>query len=673
MTNRLASETSPYLLQHAENPVDWYPWGEEAFAKARTEDKPVLVSIGYAACHWCHVMEHESFEDEAIAAIQNDLVVSIKVDREERPDVDAIYMQAVQAMHGHGGWPLNVFLMPDGRPFYGGTYFPSAPRPGMPAWTQVLQAVADAYHNRRDAVLQNADALTAGLRASAEAAAPDDPLRESVLGEAYLSLAGAFDPGHGGFGAAPKFPQSMALEFLLRFHARTGERHALHMVEHSLRRMAAGGIYDHLGGGFSRYSTDPVWLVPHFEKMLYDNALLASAYLQTYQVTGDAFYRAIARETLDYLLRDLHHPEGGFYSSQDADSEGVEGKYYVWSVDEIKSFLGDDASTFMAHYGVSERGNFEGANILRIASSEMEGDLAARERLAVQRAILMQARAQRIPPGTDDKVLTGWNALALRALAEAAFVLDDARYRDAAVQNATFLLEKLQPDGRLLRTWKDGRAHLLGYAEDHALLINGLLSLHEATYEHRWLHAAHDLTDRMLDLFWDERDDVLYDVGKDHEELVVRPRDTFDSALPSAGSAAAEALTRMAVLTGDSSYAGRAHRLLRTVAPLLSRAPQGFGNWLRVAERVFTPSTEVAMIGALQAPSMQTLLRLVRSVYAPHRTLIGLDPDERGIFPSPLLEGRGMLGTEPTAYVCHDYACELPTADPEVLARQIGA
>ena len=574
MTNRLINETSPYLLQHAHNPVDWFPWGEEAFAKAKAEDKPVLVSIGYAACHWCHVMERESFEDEDIAAAMNERFVAIKVDREERPDVDAIYMRALQTLRGQGGWPLNVFLLPDGRPFYGGTYFPSESRHGMPSWPDVLEAVADAYATRPDAVLQNAAALTDALQATSPGGTADE-FGPEVSAHAFEALASFYDGEEGGFGAAPKFPQAMAIEFLLRLHQRTGSPRARDMALHSLRKMADGGIYDHLGGGFARYSTDASWLVPHFEKMLYDNALLASAYVQAFQLTRDDGHRAVASETLDYVLRDLAHPAGGFYSSQDADSEGVEGKYYVWDADEVRTALGEsDAAVFCRVYGVSDAGNFEGRNILRLAESP--GAVAAelgideqalRSRLDDMRATLLGLRSQRVPPATDDKVLTAWNGLMLRTLADAGAVLDDARYVDAAERNATFLLGAMRPDGRLLRTWKDGRAHLLGYLEDYAFLINGLISLHEATFAHLWLHAARELCDEMIGLFWDGDAGGLFDVGADHERLIVRPRERFDNAIPSGESAAAEALLRLGVIGGDEEYLNKAALLLRGTAP----------------------------------------------------------------------------------------------------------
>ena len=679
MPNRLINETSPYLLQHAQNPVDWYAWGEEPFAKARAEDKPVLVSIGYAACHWCHVMEHESFEDPDIAAKMNERFVSIKVDREEHPDVDSIYMEALQRLQGHGGWPLNVFVMPDGRPFYGGTYFPNTPRPGMPSWPDVIDAVADAYHNRREQVLQNAEALTSAILASTQTAAGDEPVRASIAADAFAGVASAFDDEHGGFGGAPKFPQPMVLQFLLRHHARTGEPGARHFIEHTLRSMASGGMYDHLGGGFARYATDEAWLVPHFEKMLYDNAQLAIVYLQGYQLTGDASFLTVVHETLDYLLRDLRHPLGGFFSSQDADSEGVEGKYYVWDAEAIEALLGKaDAALFNRFYGVSGPGNFEGHNILHVPDSPeaagrdlgMAGD-ALLERLEPMRSRLLAERSARVPPATDDKVLTAWNGLALRALAEAAMVLGEPRYREAAEQNAAFVLDTLHPDGRLLRTWRDGTAHLNGYLEDYAYLINGLLSLHEATFAHRWLWEAKELTDEMLLLFWDEEAGGLYDVGTDHEALIVRPRDMVDNAVPSGSSAAAEALARLGTLAGDEAYVRKGAQLLRSVASLVGNAPLAFGNWLKSIELYLADPREVAIVGSPDDPATRGLLDELARAYAPSRSFIGLDPAEDRPFPSPLLEGRGQVDGKSTAYVCHGYACELPTTDAATLAGQL--
>jgi uncharacterized protein YyaL (SSP411 family) len=671
MPNRLIHETSPYLLQHAHNPVDWYPWGPEAFEKARAEDRPLLVSIGYAACHWCHVMERESFEDEATAALMNANFVSIKVDREERPDVDAIYMQALQSLRGQGGWPLNMFLMPDGRPFFGGTYFPNTDGRGVASWTKVLEAVADAYKNRRDSVLQNARVLTESLQVAAQAEAADEPLRSELSDDAFRDLVHAFDEANGGFGQAPKFPQSMPQEFLLRYHARTGDAHARHMVETSLRKMALGGIYDHVGGGFARYSTDDRWLVPHFEKMLYDNALLATAYLQAYQLTGEPLFRSVTRETLDYLLRDLRHADGAFFSSQDADSEGVEGKYYVWTPEEIDATLGEqDGALLRSAYDVTPAGNFEGANILHLAQPLTP---EARDALAPARGKLLEKRATRVAPATDDKVLTAWNGLAIRALAEAGAVLDEPGYRDAAARAAGFLLAVMLPDGRLLRTWKDGHAHLLGYLEDYACLINGLVSVHETTFAHSWLHAARDLADEMIALFWDNDAEVIYDVGTDHEQLIVRPRDSYDNAVPAGASAAAEALQRLAVITGSEEYARIAARLLRGMVPHLHRSALAFGNWFKVLELYFADPSEVAIVGDRAGSDTRALLDALYARYEPNRTLVGWQPAEPTPFASPILEDRGQIDGRATAYVCHGYACDLPTTEPAVLAQQLAA
>ena len=668
MTNRLVHETSPYLLQHAQNPVDWYPWGTEAFAKARDENKPMLVSIGYAACHWCHVMEHESFEDETIAAKMNELFVSIKVDREERPDIDSIYMQALMTMQGQGGWPLNVFLTPDGRPFYGGTYFPNDDRGHMPSWPRVLDAVSDAFHNRQQMVEQNARSLTETLRNSAAAESADEPVRPEVADSAYEALASAFDPDNGGFGGAPKFPSTMPQEFLLRYHLRAGEPHALEMVTHSLTQMAAGGIYDHLAGGFARYSTDDHWLVPHFEKMLYDNALLTSAYLQAYQATGEPRFRQVVVETLDYLLADLCHANGGFFSSQDADSEGVEGKYYVWTAAEIDAILGvSDAPLLKAALGVDAGPNFEGQSILFRPQATQPDD----ELLKPLKAKLLEVRARRVPPATDDKVLTSWNGLAIRTLAEAGAVLDEPRFRDAAASAAHMILQLMRPDGRLLRTWKDGTVHLLGYLEDYAHLINALVSLHAATFDHSWIHAARDLTDEMLELFWDDTDECFYDVGTDHEQLIVRPRDLFDNAVPSGASSAAEALLRVGVITGEGRYTLIAARQLRSLVPILPRAALGFGNWLKVIERYLAEPSEIVIIGDPSADDTRNLLRTLYSTYQPNRIIVGMKPGDQAPFAGPLFTGRGLLGGVATAYVCRGYHCDLPTNDPTVLAGQL--
>ncbi|HLL78835.1 MAG TPA: thioredoxin domain-containing protein, partial [Ktedonobacteraceae bacterium] len=552
-TNRLIHETSPYLLQHAHNPVDWYPWGPEALQRARELDRPILLSVGYSACHWCHVMERESFENEAIAAEMNAHFVSIKVDREERPDIDAIYMQAVQALTGQGGWPMTVFLTPDGRPFSGGTYFPPRDRQGMPGFPRVLAYIADVYQNQREKVEQQANTLADHLRKRSSA-----PLRGRegdaragglplvVLEEASRALAADFDPVHGGFGNAPKFPNTMSLEFLLRTHLHRvrGEigskatRPELEIVETTLRSMANGGIYDQLGGGFHRYSTDVEWLVPHFEKMLYDNALLSRLYLHAYLVTGDAFYRRIAKETLDYVAREMTSPEGGFYSTQDADSEGEEGKFFTWTPAEIDAALSSKIATlFKSYYDVTERGNFEGKNILRVPRearevAQSEGVTLERlqEALRQGRETLFQVREQRVHPGRDEKVLTSWNGLMLRSFAEAARYLDRADYLTIAERNAEFLLATVQRDGRVLRTYKDGRAHLNGYLEDYTYLADGLLSLYEADFQPRWFVEARRLMDAAITLFADEQNGGFFDTGSDHEVLVSRPKEVMDNA-----------------------------------------------------------------------------------------------------------------------------------------------
>ena len=553
MPNRLAGETSPYLLQHKDNPVDWFPWGPEALEKAKQEDRPIFLSIGYSACHWCHVMEHESFEDPQTAEVMNALFVSIKVDREERPDLDSIYMQAVQTLTGRGGWPMSVFLTPAGQPFYGGTYYPPDDRHGMPSFTKVLMAVADAYQNKRSDVTDTAGQLTSRLQPATVQGT--EMLTVDLLQQACQSAKAQFEPAHGGFGSAPKFPQPMTLEFLLRCWARFGDSEALRMATFTMQKMARGGMYDQVGGGFHRYSTDAFWLVPHFEKMLYDNALLSRVYVQAAQATGEPFYRRVAEETFDYVLKEMTHPSGAFYSTQDADSEGHEGKFFVWTPVQTAALLGEDDARVVNHYyGATEAGNFEGRNIFHVPSdaSKAAADLGMPEQAVLAiveraRARLYAAREERVHPGLDDKVLTSWNGLMLRSLAEGAAALGRDDYLQAAVKNAAFLLHTMRRDGRLLRTYKDGTAKLMAYLEDYAMLAEGLISLYEATFERRWLDEAVSLADAMVSLYWDPGEGLFYDTASDHESLIVRPRDTFDNAMPSGGSAAAGVLLRLAV------------------------------------------------------------------------------------------------------------------------------
>ncbi|MBI4635370.1 MAG: thioredoxin domain-containing protein [Candidatus Rokubacteria bacterium] len=666
--NRLARETSPYLLQHAGNPVDWYPWTAEAFERARAEDKPILLSVGYSACHWCHVMERESFEDPEIAAVMNQHFVSIKVDREERPDVDQIYMQAVQAMTGHGGWPMTVFLTPEGVPFYGGTYFPPADRHGLPGFPRLLTAIADAWRTRRGDVVQSSRQIATQLDQAERLKSADQPLTEEVLLGAFQGVAAQFDDELGGLGGAPKFPQPMIWESVLRFWKRTGNPAAREMVVTTLTRMARGGIYDQLGGGFHRYSVDARWLVPHFEKMLYDQGQLARLYLHAWLAFGDPEYRRIVEETLDYVLREMTDRAGGFYSAQDADSEGHEGKFFVWSAGEIREVLGDaDAAVALAYWGMDRGPNFEGENILYVAGEPEP------ERIAPARRGLFEARERRVRPARDDKVLAAWNGLACRAFAEAGRALGRADYIAAALRNAEFVLAAMRADGRLLRTWKEGGAKLKGYLEDHAMVAAALLEVYEATFERRWLDEARTLSDEMLRLFRDERIEGFYDTGADHERLIVRPRNLFDNAVPCGSSVAIETLLRMGILTGETRYTTAALEALRPMADLMMRHPTGFGRFLCALDVHLGPVVEVALV----SPPAGDDLPLVREVfgrYLPNRVVTGLTAgDARAAAGIPLLEGRQALDGKATAYVCRNYACQLPVTDREALARQLDA
>ena len=684
MPNRLINETSPYLLQHANNPVDWYPWGEEALERARSEDKPILLSIGYSACHWCHVMERESFENETIAGLMNDNFVSIKVDREERPDLDQVYMQAVQMLTGSGGWPMTVFLTPEGKPFYGGTYFPPDDRQGMPGFPRLLTSIAEAYSTNRGEVDRVTQQLTTQMSQSNQVPQGTSILTVDILHQAYSSLATNFDYQNGGFGNAPKFPQPMTPEFLLRYYHHGYNPRALELVELTLEKMAYGGIYDQIGGGFHRYSTDPYWLVPHFEKMLYDNALLARLFLHTYLITGRALYRRVVEETLDYVLREMTDPSGGFYSAQDADSEGVEGKFFVWSPGEINAVMGDtDGEVFAGYYGVTAGGNFEGKNILNIRQDPEEfaetkgltadqlGDIINRGSKA-----LLEVREQRIHPMRDDKVLASWNGLMLRSFAEAAAALGRPDYLAVAIKNAGFLVGSMKSDGRLLRTYRDGQAKLLGYLEDYSFVIDGLLALYEATFDLRWLEEAVTLADSMIELFWDEGIGGFYDTGSDHETLVVRPRDVFDNAQPCGGSVASDVLLRLAVFTGKSDYSAKAAVPLRSLHQAMSQSPGGTGHWLSALDFYVSPPKEIAVIGPRDDPATQALLDTVFHRFLPNKVVMGVEPPLSPTVGNsgsdiPLLAGRGMVGGLPSAYVCQNYACQLPVTDPAGLAEQL--
>jgi len=698
-TNRLIHQSSPYLLKHAHNPVDWYPWGEEALNKAKDEDKAIFLSVGYASCHWCSVMERESFEDEATAALMNAQFVNIKVDREERPDIDNIYMTAVQAMTGGGGWPMTVFMTPDGVPFYGGTYFPPTARHQLPAFSQVLNAVADAYKTRRSELLESGANLLAHMREASASKLAEGQITSAVLDDAYAMLHGQFEPTYGGFGGAPKFPQPMTFEFLLRYAQRTNTSLAWTMLDKTLHAMAEGGMYDQLGGGFHRYSVDDKWLVPHFEKMLYDNALLARVYIEVFQATGDPFYRRIAEETLDYLAREMRHSAGGFYSTQDADSlpsadshESEEGAFFVWTLAELRAALGGDALIFAQLFDVTERGNFENKNILHVARTNAEVarvtgmPLEQIEQLVARsKRTLLDARARRPHPATDDKVLTAWNGMALRAFAQAANALGRDDYRDIARQNAEFLLRQMRrDDGILLRSWRDkepGRQAdqepqnsklVPAFLEDHALLADGLLALYEATFEPRWLLESKALADAMLARFWDDRIGGFYDTAADHEALVVRPRDTGDNATPSGNSAAAEVLLRLALIFDSAEYRARAEAVLGSLAPFMARYPTGFGRYLAAAEFALSTPKEIALVGEPDAPDTQALRAAIFQPYRPNKVVVLRRPDETTpAIHSPLLEQRTQLGGVATAYVCENYACKLPVTDAAALTAQL--
>jgi uncharacterized protein YyaL (SSP411 family) len=653
--NRLAGQTSPYLRQHQDNPVDWYPWGDEAFSRARADDRPVLLSVGYSACHWCHVMAHESFEDEATAAIMNDLFVNVKVDREERPDVDAIYMDAVVAMSGHGGWPMTVFLAPDGRPFYGGTYYPKHGHHGMPSFVEVLRAIDDVWTNRRDDVFEQAGKLTAALGRLADVEPRGTPTVET-LSAAYDVLRQQYEPAWGGFGHAPKFPQSMSLDLLLRAHSHNGDPDTLAIVVNSLDAMASGGIYDHLGGGFSRYSVDEEWLVPHFEKMLYDNALLSTAYLHAWQVTGEPRYRQVLDETIGYVLRDLRHPQGGFYSAEDADSEGEEGRFYVWTPEEIRAVASVDAEAAIEWYGVSERGNFEGANILHRPE---RGVLARPEAVERARSALFTAREGRVRPGLDDKVLTEWNALMLSALADAARATGRSDWRTAAVENAEFLVAHLSAgDGRWLRSWQAaGGPQHPAFAADHAAIVDAFVRVSELTGEARWIDQARATADQLIEHFWDDRAGGVFTTPDDGEQLVTRPKDLTDNALPSANSQTAMALLRLAALTGEDRYRIRAEETLRLLGSVAAQNALFFGHALAAIDLLVTGPTEIVVTG--DRPDLRAV---VDSRYRPNAVLAWGEP-----YGSPLWQDRN----DGFAYVCRGFVCQLPVDEPKALGEQL--
>jgi len=671
-TNRLAGETSPYLLQHAHNPVQWHPWGPEALGKAREEDKPIFLSIGYSACHWCHVMERESFEDEATAEVLNEHFVSIKVDREERPDIDSIYMQAVQMMTGHGGWPMSMFLTPDGRPFYAGTYFPPDERHGMPSFRRVLRHVAETYRSRRADVEEAGSEVQRAIAVSLQSGGASATIDRKLLDEAAARIAQSYDPENGGFGGAPKFPPSMTLDFLMQVAWRNGDPRLREIVTTTLTKMARGGMYDQVGGGFHRYSVDARWLVPHFEKMLYDNALLARLYTRAWQWTKDPFFARIAQEILGFVQRELTSPEGAFYSTLDADSEGVEGKFYVWTRAEVLEILGtDEGRIFCALYDVVEGGNWEGHSILNVPREPeaVAADLGiSMERLAEVAARgkckLYGVRSERVWPGRDEKVLAGWNGWMLAAFAEAAVAFD--RYHDVVRNNAEHLLTRMMAGGRLLRTYKDGHARLGGLLEDYAGVAWGLTLAYEATHERRYLDAARTLMDDVLVRFPDQEHGGFFDTPTDHETLITRPKDLFDNATPGGNSVAADVLLRLALLYGEESYAATATRAIESILPTAIRYPSGFGLLLGAAEWRAGQPKELALTGDPSDPRWAALRRTIGETYLPHRVLVA-GPASADL---PLLQNRPH--EKVLAYVCEGYACQEPTAEPEALRAQLG-
>lgn len=669
-------ETSPYLLQHAENPVDWFPWCDEALKTAKTQDKPILLSIGYSSCHWCHVMERESFEDETIAGIMNENFVNIKVDREERPDLDAIYMNYVQIATGQGGWPLTVFLTPDLVPFFGGTYFPPQDTHGRPGFSTVLARIRNFYQTQRDEIASKAKDLLEALTRGTSVDFGERQLDEQLLETAFHTSSRSFDPRYGGFGSAPKFPNSMILAFFLRWFERTGNKSALEAVRLSLDSMARGGIYDHLGGGFHRYSVDDRWLVPHFEKMLYDNALLARTYLEAFQVTGDDFYSQVARETLNYVKRDMTDPGGGFYSAEDADSEGVEGRFYIWRPEETEAILGpEDAHLFNEYYDVTHSGNWEGKNILNhrrsLAGLAKELNLstaALSERLAACRARLFQAREHRERPLLDDKILASWNGLMLSAFAEGAAVLASNSFLRTARKNAQFITSEMVIHRRIHRSWKEGKARLLGYLDDYAHVVEGLIALYEVEGEVKWLDHAVELMDTQLELFYDSDQAEFLFTSDEHESLPVRHKEFFDNAIPSGNSVSSLNLLKLSRLTGNDRYREIATRLLEKLSGGMGQYPLGFGNWLRAADFSVGPVKEIVLLGPPEG--RKQFLDRVRSIFLPRKVIVQSEqviPELEGKI--PLLAQRHPLEGKATAYLCEDSTCKEPTADASLFSK----
>ncbi len=675
-TNRLIHETSPYLRQHAHNPVDWYPWGQEALDKAKREDKPILLSIGYSACHWCHVMERESFENEAIAEVMNAHFVNIKVDREERPDLDTLYMNYVQMTTGSGGWPMTVFLTPDQIPFYGGTYFPPEDRSGRPGFGRLCLTLAEAYREKREEIEARGPEIVQSLAAMNTLPPGAGKVTAASLDLAFNQLAPRFDRTHGGFTGAPKFPGSMSLAFLLRHFSRAGRQEGRDFVALSLQKMARGGMYDQLGGGFHRYSVDERWLVPHFEKMLYDNALLSRLYLEAYQLDPQPLYARVVEEILDYVVREMQSPEGGFYSTQDADSEGHEGKFFIWTPKEIGEILGEEeGKVFCRYYDVTTQGNFEGANILNVPRpleqvarelSLSPGELS--RILSEGRQRLFREREKRIKPHRDEKILTGWNGMMAVSFVEASVVLQRADYLEVARRNARFLLKHLCRKGRIFRTHKDGVSKLRGYLDDYANLVEQLLALYQATGKREWLDEAVIYNDAMLEQFWNREQAAFFLTGKEHEKLVTPVRDVYDNATPAGSSVAVFNLLKLAILTGNMEYRSIAETNLESMHLPLTRYPNGFGYLLGAADFYLGPVKEIAVVGDLKSGETRRLLEVVHGRFLPNKVVAILDPNATdGAGDLPLLEGKTLVKGRPAAYVCENYTCKAPVTEPSQL------
>jgi uncharacterized protein YyaL (SSP411 family) len=673
--NRLIHETSPYLLQHAHNPVDWYPWGKEAFDKAKSENRPILLSIGYSACHWCHVMERESFENEKIARLMNDLFVNIKVDREERPDLDEIYMSAVQMLTGRGGWPMTVFLTPDGKPFYGGTYFPPEDRHGMPGFPKILVGVANAYRDRPQDVEKSVAQIVAALKRMSQSSPGTGSFTPEIIGESAQQIARAYDFDHGGFGQAPKFPNAGVYELFLRQYYHSKDERYREMVTHTLRQMANGGIYDHLGGGFHRYSVDEKWLVPHFEKMLYDNAQLVRIYAQAYCATGEVLFREVVVQTVDYLLREMGHGEGGFYSTQDADSEGEEGKYFVWTQDELSRILGDEAGEIFGRiYDVSEFGNFEGKNILHpVLAVDQAAKLFRKEPNEIAALVregksrLFAEREKRPKPFRDDKVLTSWNGLTLSGLAEAIKIWPRPDYVEAAQRTVAFFYKKMFRDKLLLHTYRHGEGKIFAYLDDYALLGLGLLDLYEAVFDRSHLERAEGLASILIREFGDDTDGAFFFTGKSHEQLIGRAKPVYDGSVPSGNAAAAQFLLRLYYFTGEADYLSRAETLLRCYYDAMHNQPFGFAHMLCALDLFLNKPKEIVIVGHQNDPKTRELICGIHHLYLPNKILQLASPDESLEKMSLLLAGKKQIDGQPTAYVCHDSICSAPVMNWEAL------